>query len=605
MFNNLTGTIGPRPMWTKLQSICQQAGQGYVLATLDRMLNEPAAFKQRGFKMGIPKQTGKTIETVNKLQNAIADPNELWDAVTGALVLQGLLSKYDYIKSSILINGNKDLTEIQSILGAEQVQIVRDKELGVMPDLAMRSAQAGEGKCFTCGRTNHYQKDCFHNPLSKNYKGKVPQRGKWRATVTNNDNCQSKSRGRSTRGRAHKMNSKDNETEDDNSERDVAQLLRGSEPIQTRKGVWYIDSCCTRHLINNQAILDSIKRQSIAFETAKKEEVLQAAEVGMATLLLPNGHELRLPGVAYVPNAADNLISLARLKESGVTYYDHKEGMLFKQWNRLIMLAKQDHNLYSVKVNGREVAMGAKGQPTYLLGTTLDDQLWHRRFGHASHARVAQARRKVDGISPMNQEEGEDYSSSSETTPNIDNNTPEISNVEPGNLAEVAPMLSAEQRCEPCVVSKQMKIVQHKPMRPTKCALERVYADLWGPHYPSLLKESTYAGGLIDDYTQKSWVLFLPSKDAFADAFKLWVAEVEQECERKLQHLCIDGGGEFISMEFQKFCERRGTVLNNPEPIKLELSTPYSHEENRVVERMWRTIDTLKNAMLHDSGLPN
>lgn len=459
MFNNLTGTIGPRPMWTKLRSICRQAGQGYVLATLDRMLNEPAAFKQRGFEMGIPERTGKTIETVNKLRNAIADPNELWDAVTGALVLQGLLSEYDYIKSSILTNGNKDLTEIQSILGAEQVRIVRDKELGVMPDLAMRSAQAGEGECFTCRRTNHYQKDCFHNPLSKNYKGEVPQRGKRRVTVTNNDNRQSKSRGRSTRGRAHKMNSKDNETEDDNSERDVARLLRGSELIQTRKGVWYIDSCCTRHLTNNRAILDSIKRQSIAFETAKKGEVLQAAEVGVATLLLPNGHKLRLPGVAYVPNAADNLISLARLKESGVTYHDHKEGMLFKQWNRPIMLAKQDHNLYSVKVNGREVAMGARRRPTYLLGATLDDQLWHRRFGHASHARVAQARRKVDGISPMNQEEGEDYSSSSETTPNIDDNTPEISNVEPGNSAEVAPMLSAEQRCEPCVVSKQTKIV--------------------------------------------------------------------------------------------------------------------------------------------------
>ena len=58
-----------------------------------------------------------------------------------------------------------------------------------------------------------------------------------------------------------------------------------------------------------------------------------------------------------------------------------------------------------------------------------------------------------------------------------------------------------------------------------------------------------------------------------------------------------DGGEEFISVKLRLFCEKRG--------ITIRYATPYIHEENRLAERGWRTIVTMKDSMLVDSGLPN
>ena len=61
--------------------------------------------------------------------------------------------------------------------------------------------------------------------------------------------------------------------------------------------------------------------------------------------------------------------------------------------------------------------------------------------------------------------------------------------------------------------------------------------------------------------------------------------------------LKADGGGEFISHKLRTFCEKRG--------ISIKHAAPYVHEENGLAERGWRTIVTMKDSILIDSGLPN
>ena len=61
--------------------------------------------------------------------------------------------------------------------------------------------------------------------------------------------------------------------------------------------------------------------------------------------------------------------------------------------------------------------------------------------------------------------------------------------------------------------------------------------------------------------------------------------------------LRADGGGKFISTKLKSFCEKRGIVI--------KYVAPYMHEENRLAERGWRTIVTMKDSMLINSGLPN
>ena len=64
----------------------------------------------------------------------------------------------------------------------------------------------------------------------------------------------------------------------------------------------------------------------------------------------------------------------------------------------------------------------------------------------------------------------------------------------------------------------------------------------------------------------------------------------------KIKTLRSDRGGEFTSDEFSKYCLEHG--------IKRQLTTPYSPQNNVVVERKNRTVVSMVRAMLKAKNLP-
>ena len=127
--------------------------------------------------------------------------------------------------------------------------------------------------------------------------------------------------------------------------------------------------------------------------------------------------------------------------------------------------------------------------------------------------------------------------------------------------------------------------------------LEEVHADLWGPHDPPSQSGSTYAVILLCEHTRKSWTLYLRSKDEFVDAFQIWLPRVEAESNCKMKALRAVGGGEFISATLKEFCSQRG--------IAIKYAPPYLHEEKGLAERGWKTLATMKDSLLIDSGFPD
>ena len=57
----------------------------------------------------------------------------------------------------------------------------------------------------------------------------------------------------------------------------------------------------------------------------------------------------------------------------------------------------------------------------------------------------------------------------------------------------------------------------------------------------------------IDDYSRKTWVYFLKSKDEVFGKFKKFKALVENLSERKIKILRSDNGEEYTSNEFANF----------------------------------------------------
>ena len=71
---------------------------------------------------------------------------------------------------------------------------------------------------------------------------------------------------------------------------------------------------------------------------------------------------------------------------------------------------------------------------------------------------------------------------------------------------------------------------------------------------------------------------------------------IENQTEKKIKTLRTDNGTEYESNEFHDFCKEVG--------IKRKTITPYTLEQNGVVERKNRTIVEAIRAKLHDQRLP-
>ncbi|KAI5337601.1 hypothetical protein L3X38_016872 [Prunus dulcis] len=63
----------------------------------------------------------------------------------------------------------------------------------------------------------------------------------------------------------------------------------------------------------------------------------------------------------------------------------------------------------------------------------------------------------------------------------------------------------------------------------------------------------------------------------------------------KIKGLRSDRGGEFLSSEFNKFCDEFG--------IQRQLTIAYSPQQNGVAERKNRTVVEMAKSMLHEKGI--
>lgn len=71
---------------------------------------------------------------------------------------------------------------------------------------------------------------------------------------------------------------------------------------------------------------------------------------------------------------------------------------------------------------------------------------------------------------------------------------------------------------------------------------------------------------------------------------------MEKQSRCHIKTLRTDRGGEYLSKEFNTFCEDNG--------IHRELTTPYTPQQNGVAERKNRTIVEMGRSMMNARGVP-
>ena len=101
---------------------------------------------------------------------------------------------------------------------------------------------------------------------------------------------------------------------------------------------------------------------------------------------------------------------------------------------------------------------------------------------------------------------------------------------------------------------------------------------------------SLYYVTFIDDFSRKTWLYLLKTKDEVFSKFQEFKAEVENPTNKKIKTLRFDNGGEYTSKELVAFCKAAR--------IRRELIVPRNPQQNGVAKRKKRSIEETVKALL-------
>ncbi|KAK1682100.1 hypothetical protein QYE76_042948 [Lolium multiflorum] len=149
-----------------------------------------------------------------------------------------------------------------------------------------------------------------------------------------------------------------------------------------------------------------------------------------------------------------------------------------------------------------------------------------------------------------------------------------------------------------CVAGKQLK-KRHpiKSIVTTSRPLELLHLDLFGPSHYDTLGGSKYGLVIVDDYSRYSWVFLLKSKDETHREFIIFAKKAQRMYESEIKAIRTDNGTEFKNYTMQECVDDEG--------IKHEFSSPYTPQQNGVVERKNRTIIEMARTMLSEFNSPH
>lgn len=114
-----------------------------------------------------------------------------------------------------------------------------------------------------------------------------------------------------------------------------------------------------------------------------------------------------------------------------------------------------------------------------------------------------------------------------------------------------------------------------------------------------------YFISFIDDYSRYMYLYMLHNKNKALDSFKIFKAEVEKQCGKKITVVRSDRGGEYYGRytedgqapgPFAKFLQEHGIVA--------QYTMSGSLDQNGVEKRRNRTLLDMVRSMLSNSNLP-
>jgi transposase InsO family protein len=158
--------------------------------------------------------------------------------------------------------------------------------------------------------------------------------------------------------------------------------------------------------------------------------------------------------------------------------------------------------------------------------------------------------------------------------------------------------LEKDRVCSACQAGKQVGTHHpHKNIMTIDRPLELLHMDLFGPIAYISIGDSKYCLVIVDDYSCFTWVFFLQEKSQTQETLKEFLRRAQNEFGLRIKKIRSDNGMEFKNSQIEGFLEEEG--------IKHEFSSPYTPQQNGVVERKNRTLLDMARTMLDEYKTPD
>ena len=482
------------------------------------------------------------ISKVQELQNNLKQlGEEISDKFVMTKILMSLPEGYGHFVSAWESTSDERQT-IDNLIARLLVEEERLKaKIDTSEKSVAMSAVKKNLKCFKCGQSGHFKKDCKYNDDSRNVKRcyvcnkKGHLKSECRFNKDNNNKKQAE-------------NKKDSDVSKDSNAFIVTAMVGDGQACYNK---WLVDSGASEHMTFDRTVFASYsKLQNKRLVIIGDGTKLDAVGVGQVILKAFNGKhyiETTLNNVLYVPDLKMNLFSVASAVNKGYSMKADSIKCEFIKDNKIGAIAMRDGKFYIM-----DFKCESSNNVSANVGCSLKD--WHEKLAHQNFECVKDI---------------------------LKNNNIKFS----GRV----------NTCTACLEGKQHKLPFQRSESSTSKVGELIHADVCGPMEETSIGGSRYFLLLKDDYSNYRTTYFMSHKSETEEKIRHFLKFAETTTESKIRTLRTDNGKEFVNTRVKRLLEEKG--------IFHETTVPYSPEQTGKAERDMRTIVEAARTIMQAKGL--
>ncbi|KAJ1300455.1 hypothetical protein OPQ81_005270 [Rhizoctonia solani] len=427
-----------------------------------------------------------------------------------------------------------------------------------------------KSKCNNCGKIGHWAAEC-RGPGGGAYK----QGNQHRNRGENNKRKHNNSTWKPPNGNARTHIAISEKTPQDyvfsTIENQISLLNSDSD-------TWIADSGTTTHITKNRNLFTEYRpTDGYVMGVTGNEPIIGRGTISLLCPINARKDKYRkivLTNVAYVPTSPVNLISLSLVTDKGYAIaMEGKQLEIKNKYGRTIIKGSKLSNQTQGSLWKMDVqtitAKYAESKHAPTIETALIKQTgrtwyeWHKILGHISPAALLKL-----GMTDL---------------------------VDRMEIAESVEGLNFE--CETCIQAKaHVQPFPKESKSKIKEIGELIVTNVWGPARMTSIGRYQYYVSFTNVATRYTHIAFLRHKDKTIDEYKAFETLLNTQLGKKIKHVRFDNGGEFVNKEWIEHMKSKGTIL--------EMTAPYSAQQNGIAEQLNRTLTEKARAMLIKSGAP-